>query len=139
MNPPSPAPTSTTLCHLTSHLYIYYIYIYRNPTHRASICESNMGFRCLVSFLMQAIVLLLLLEEGRAQQHFYNVSRLRGRKQVSGCNLFQGRWVADSSYPLYDSSACPFIDDEFNCQKYGRPDSQYLKYSWQPDSCNLPR
>ncbi|CAN7006836.1 hypothetical protein IGI04_010347 [Brassica rapa subsp. trilocularis] len=62
---------------------------------------------------------------------------LKGRKQTSGCNLFQGRWIFDASYHSYDSSMCPFIDSEFNC--FGRPDKQFLNYSWQPDSCSIPR
>ncbi|KAF3591596.1 hypothetical protein DY000_02023198 [Brassica cretica] len=67
------------------------------------------------------------------------MSSLRGKKQRSGCNLFQGRWVFDASYPFYDSLSCPFIDGEFDCLKFGRPDKQFLKYSWQPESCTIPR
>ncbi|KVH89470.1 hypothetical protein Ccrd_008524, partial [Cynara cardunculus var. scolymus] len=108
-----------------------------------------MGFgsqrRCLL--LTGAIFLLqvqLLLVVTLAKTHVpssssYNISgSLRGR-ELLGCNLFKGKWVVDSSYPLYAASSCPFIDSGFNCLKHGRSDTQYLKYAWQPDSCNLPR
>ncbi|XP_021766080.1 protein trichome birefringence-like 38 isoform X2 [Chenopodium quinoa] len=69
-------------------------------------------------------------------------SHLRGRQQMGSCNLFQGKWVFNingGSSPLYNFSTCPFINPEFDCLKYGRPDKVYLQYDWSPDECSLPR
>ena len=55
------------------------------------------------------------------------------------CDLFQGSWVYDESYPMYDSTKCPHIRKEYDCVKYGRPNLDYLKFRWQPSHCSLPR
>ncbi|KAF3644987.1 Protein trichome birefringence-like 45 [Capsicum annuum] len=58
---------------------------------------------------------------------------------LTSCQLFMGSWVYDETYPLYQSSSCPIIDSQFNCQMYGRPDIDYLKYRWKPANCHIPR
>ncbi|XP_043692618.1 protein trichome birefringence-like [Telopea speciosissima] len=55
------------------------------------------------------------------------------------CNIFDGRWVKDDSYPLYAPGSCPHIDEPFNCFLNGRSDAAYQKLRWQPKDCNIPR
>ncbi|XP_027368667.1 protein trichome birefringence-like 10 [Abrus precatorius] len=55
------------------------------------------------------------------------------------CDLFDGNWVWDESYPLYQSKDCSFLDEGFRCSENGRRDLFYTKWRWQPKGCNLPR
>lgn len=71
---------------------------------------------------------------------------------VQKCNLFSGNWIipADDdddddddgigrrSTPYYtNATKCP-IDDRQNCMKFGRPDTEFLRWRWKPDDCELP-
>ncbi|KAG8386817.1 hypothetical protein BUALT_Bualt03G0188300 [Buddleja alternifolia] len=70
-------------------------------------------------------------EEGEAEHYLLNATSAADRSNLAGtgCNIFRGKWVYDASYPLYDFSKCPFLDDEFNCLKYRRPDQAYLNFN----------
>lgn len=58
---------------------------------------------------------------------------------VGECDLFDGEWVWDDSYPLYESKDCPFLDIGFRCSENGRPDASYTQWRWRPSRCDLPR
>ncbi|RLN22479.1 protein YLS7-like [Panicum miliaceum] len=55
------------------------------------------------------------------------------------CDLYHGRWVLDSSGPLYTNNSCPIITQMQNCQGNGRPDKEYENWRWKPEQCILPR
>lgn len=57
----------------------------------------------------------------------------------NNCDIFSGKWVPDSTYPLYTASSCPFAELGFRCQNNGREDEDYLKWRWQPLRCDIPR
>ncbi|XP_020583651.1 protein trichome birefringence-like 42 isoform X2 [Phalaenopsis equestris] len=60
--------------------------------------------------------------------------------QKQTCNLLEGRWVYDpKEYPLYTERQCPFLSQQVNCQKNGRPDSDYMHWKWEPQGCDIPR
>ncbi|KAF3443945.1 hypothetical protein FNV43_RR13635 [Rhamnella rubrinervis] len=57
----------------------------------------------------------------------------------NSCNIFRGKWIY---YPnganSYTNLTCSEIFDQQNCMKFGRPDSEYLKWRWKPTNCELP-
>ncbi|KAL3533953.1 hypothetical protein ACH5RR_007474 [Cinchona calisaya] len=60
-------------------------------------------------------------------------------KSLVNCDLFDGNWIRDESYPLYKPGSCSLIDEQFNCFLNGRPDTNYQKLKWKPKGCTLPR
>ncbi|KAI3677671.1 hypothetical protein L6452_36937 [Arctium lappa] len=56
------------------------------------------------------------------------------------CDLFSGKWVYDNKthYPLYKEDECPFLNGDLACLTYGRKDSKYQKWRWQPHGCDFP-
>ncbi|TQE03106.1 hypothetical protein C1H46_011277 [Malus baccata] len=101
-----------------------------------------MGFWVHSSFCARGVAVLLLLLVGCDYQAFVLANGARSDESISSsssCDFFKGRWVLDQSYPLYNPSSCPFIENEFTCQKNGRPDQIYTKYRWQPHDCDLAR
>ncbi|KAF7822590.1 protein trichome birefringence-like 42 [Senna tora] len=87
-----------------------------------------------LGFLLSTVALVLPYQvQGNAFRHY------RVEKEER-CDFYEGSWVLDTSYPLYDASTnCPsIIGQGFDCLKNGRPDTDYLSYRWKPSRCDLP-
>ncbi|XP_042513871.1 protein trichome berefringence-like 7 [Macadamia integrifolia] len=67
------------------------------------------------------------------------VSNFESTNSTGTCDYFDGKWVQDYSYPLYNSSECPFAERGFNCLANGRKDRDYLQWRWKPKNCVIPR
>ncbi|XP_028080742.1 protein trichome birefringence-like 19 [Camellia sinensis] len=55
------------------------------------------------------------------------------------CDMSIGKWVPYPKGPAYytNNSRC-VIQDAQNCMKYGRPDTEFMKWRWKPEDCELP-
>ncbi|XP_039031312.1 protein trichome birefringence-like 19 [Hibiscus syriacus] len=54
------------------------------------------------------------------------------------CDVFKGKWVPYPQGPYYSNETCRLIVDQHNCMKFGRPDTEFMKWRWKPDECQLP-
>ncbi|XP_058068231.1 protein trichome birefringence-like 19 [Magnolia sinica] len=54
------------------------------------------------------------------------------------CDLSKGEWVWNPDAPYYTNTTCLAISDRQNCLKYGRPNTDFLKWRWKPNGCDLP-
>ncbi|KAG4969624.1 hypothetical protein JHK82_035320 [Glycine max] len=57
---------------------------------------------------------------------------------VKKCDIFSGEWVPNPKAPYYTNTTCWAIHEHQNCIKYGRPDSEFMKWRWKPNECELP-
>lgn len=96
-------------------------------------------FLLLKLHVVSSVVILTLRNQHKNQQPHHRNPMLQANQSSSSCSLFSGSWVYDKNYPLYQPLSCPVVEAQFNCQGFGRPDTEYLKYRWQPANCNLPR
>lgn len=95
--------------------------------------RASMFFFCVLAFdLADSLVLfcLFIILDFFAEYGTYSEEK---------CNLFHGEWVADQVEPLYTNRSCSFIEDDQNCMKNGRPDTDYLYWRWNPQGCELAR
>ena len=74
-----------------------------------------------------------------SNQAFDGYSDSSSNDSVGVCDVFEGSWVQDDNYPLYNASECPFVEQGFNCLGNGRMDKDYLKWRWKPRNCDIPR
>ncbi|KAL5573730.1 hypothetical protein UlMin_023327 [Ulmus minor] len=66
--------------------------------------------------------------------------KVEKNEEEEKCNIFEGKWVYDpKGSPAYYGSQCPFLGEKVRCQKNGRPDSEYEKWSWEAKGCKIPR
>ncbi|XP_027077960.1 protein trichome berefringence-like 7 [Coffea arabica] len=72
-------------------------------------------------------------------QAFHDDSVSHLNDSGNSCDVFDGNWVLDYRYPLYNASECPFVEQGFNCLENGRMDKEYLKWRWKPKNCDIPR
>ncbi|GMP28503.1 hypothetical protein CsSME_00004017 [Camellia sinensis var. sinensis] len=60
------------------------------------------------------------------------------RRVGNKCNMFSGKWVPYPKGPYYTNNTRCYITDGQNCMKFGRPDTEFMKWRWRPDDCELP-
>ncbi|KAL8132891.1 protein trichome berefringence-like 7 [Apium graveolens] len=86
------------------------------------VLAMNYGYSCMVLDVQPVV----------RNYEIYNVTAPRQE-----CNYFDGSWVYDERYPLYNASDCPFAERGFNCLANGRKDKDYQKWRWKPKNCDI--
>ncbi|KAH7365578.1 hypothetical protein KP509_18G035700 [Ceratopteris richardii] len=58
---------------------------------------------------------------------------------VLQCELWRGEWIVEDRPPLYTNKTCKNLSSLRDCVGNGRPDKDYLYWSWKPSDCEIPR
>ncbi|KAL1535462.1 protein trichome birefringence-like 33 [Salvia divinorum] len=114
----------------------------------SSAAVLHKGFRLPYFFTIMALILFMTIlysEDSRAYLRMPWATKKKGEKLAfavgeadSSCDVLSGRWVWDDHRPLYEEAECPFLYSPMVCQLYGRTDTDYQHWRWQPNTCSLP-
>ncbi|KAJ1380811.1 PMR5 N-terminal domain [Sesbania bispinosa] len=89
------------------------------------------------TLLLIMLPLSLMRNSQESSPEISSVSSLNNN-ETERCDIFSGKWIPYSEEPYYNNETCPFIIDQQNCLKFGRPDREYLHWRWKPNECELP-
>lgn len=96
-------------------------------------------FRLILTLFVLLTAFLYLRNTSLSQLQIYtNGVRNTALDPNNKCDVFRGDWVLSSRGPLYTNDTKCLIDDRQNCIKYGRPDTEFMKWRWKPENCELP-
>ncbi|KAK6938311.1 PC-Esterase [Dillenia turbinata] len=113
--------------------------------------RKNWVFNSFSGLVMMGITIILVLVMTYAYSYLFPISHPmissyatipiinNSSNTQSQCNVFEGSWVKDETYPLYHASQCPFVEQGFNCLANGRKDGDYRKWRWKPRNCDIPK
>ncbi|OVA08328.1 PMR5 N-terminal domain [Macleaya cordata] len=60
-------------------------------------------------------------------------------KKKEACNFAKGKWVEDSTRPLYSGFGCKqWLSDMWACRLTQRTDFSYERFRWKPYNCEMP-
>ncbi|KAJ9147400.1 hypothetical protein P3X46_029565 [Hevea brasiliensis] len=108
--------------------------------HSSGNSSQKRLFLIAFTLIFLTIIPLYLLKNSRSPlpSHSVNISDLRSRERVKECDIFTGKWVPYLRGPYYTNATCNLIIDQQNCMKFGRPDTEFMKWRWRPEECELP-
>lgn len=97
----------------------------------------------LLPFLLLLFVIITVNNNPFLQSHTTFLGQFLQNSQTSVdhvCDYSYGKWVWDESYPRRKyTENCPFLDPGFRCHHNGRTETNYQKWRWIPQRCDLPR
>ncbi|KAF2537174.1 hypothetical protein F2Q70_00006057 [Brassica cretica] len=73
------------------------------------------------------------------QQHPSQTSIVKLQDSVAATHkswdIFSGEWVPNPEAPYYTNTTCWAIHEHQNCMRFGRPDTDFIKWKWKPHGC----
>ncbi|KAK6913445.1 PC-Esterase [Dillenia turbinata] len=122
---------SNLLCKMKNQILAF-------PYFRKRLLKSSPIKILLILLIIAMIPLYFFSESSELSFYQHHVEDWLSTMLEGKCNIFRGKWVKTEHGPLYTNATCHGIMDQQNCMKFGRPDTEYLKWKWVPNECELP-